>query len=162
GDDASENGFDCDAHAGPPEGGQVRPALEIGTERDPINRPVLIRLHYIDGMDRETCPAIVCCGGRLDIHGRRIGASWGKLDLPAKAGDTEVTMTEVIAGWSLGDTVIVTATTRQNKVAKTFKESTRDSSQTEERVIKAIDGPKLTLDRPLAFAHMAQGDYRAE
>jgi hypothetical protein len=162
GDDASENGFDCDAHNGPPEPGKSRPALEIGTDRDPVNQAVLIRLHYVEGMDRETCPAIVCCGGRMDIHGRRIASSWGKLDLPAKVGDTEVTMTEAIPGWGIGDRLIITATTRQNKVAKTFKESTSESSQTEERIIKAFDGRKLTLDRPLTYPHTAVGDYRAD
>jgi hypothetical protein len=162
GDDASENGFDCDAHAGRPEPGKARPALEIGTDRDPVNQDVLIRLHYVEGMDKETCPAIVCCGGRMDIHGRRIATSWGKLDLPAKAGDTEVTLKEVIAGWGVGDRVILTATTRQNKVAKTFKESTSESSQTEERIIKAINDRKITLDKPLTYTHTAQGDYRAD
>ena len=29
----------------------------------------VIRLHYVEGMDKESCPAIVCCGGRMDFHG---------------------------------------------------------------------------------------------
>src|SRR5262249_5005579 len=69
GNDASENGFDCDAHAMelPPD--KPRPALEVGTPEEPVvGHTALIRLHYVQGMDRESCPAIVCCGGRLDLH----------------------------------------------------------------------------------------------
>jgi len=45
--------------------------LEIDTIDRPIPAQVTatIRLAYIPGMNAETCPAIVCCGGRWDIHG---------------------------------------------------------------------------------------------
>jgi len=46
--------------------------------------------------------------------------------------------------------------------AKTFKESTRDSTQTEVRRIKAFDGLTLTLDEGLSFDHTVEGEYRAE
>src|SRR5437870_3810614 len=57
GDDASEDGFDCDAHqmADAP---AVRPVLEVGTPDRPVEvgKTALIRLVHIDGMDRESCP----------------------------------------------------------------------------------------------------------
>ncbi len=37
GDDASENGFDCDAHAPELPPGQPRPALEVGTPNRPLD-----------------------------------------------------------------------------------------------------------------------------
>src|SRR5262249_9139132 len=55
-----------------------------------------------------------------------------------------------------------TATTRQNKVKKTFRASVRNNSQTEERSIHAIDGVKLTLDMPLQFEHNGTGEYRGD
>jgi len=66
GDDASEDGFDCDAHVKEPPAGQPRPALEVGTPDHPIDvgRTALIRLTYVNGLDKQSCPAIVCCGGR--------------------------------------------------------------------------------------------------
>ncbi len=81
GDDASENGFDCDAHIVPPKPGQPMPALEVGTPERPIDagRTALIRLAYIAGMDKESCPAIVCCGGRMDFHGAPLNRTWVKL-----------------------------------------------------------------------------------
>jgi hypothetical protein len=83
GDDASENGFDCDAHVRPPDPSAPRPALEVGTPERPIDakHTALIRLTYHEGMDRETCPAIVCCGGRMDFHGAPLslpGSSWAR------------------------------------------------------------------------------------
>ncbi len=38
GDDASEDGFDCDAHPAEPVAGAPRPALEVGTADGPIGR----------------------------------------------------------------------------------------------------------------------------
>ena len=46
----------------------------------------MIRLAYVDGMDRETCPAIVCCGGRMDFHGAPMSRTWVKLGATAAEG----------------------------------------------------------------------------
>jgi hypothetical protein len=164
GDGASENGFDCDAHLREPDPTRPRPALEVGTPDRPIDakHTALIRLVAFDGMDRETCPAIVCCGGRMDFHGAPMNHTWVKLGATAKAGDTTVTLAEAVSGWRAGDRVILTATTRQNKQKKTFRPSVRDATQTEERLIKAIDGAKVTLDGPLEFEHLGAGEYRGE
>ena len=72
GTDASENGFDCDAHLPAADPTHPRPALEVGTPWQPIDpeHTARIRLVYFPGMDRQSCPAIVCCGGRMDLHVR--------------------------------------------------------------------------------------------
>src|SRR5262249_31885575 len=112
GDDASEDGFDCDAHVRVLEPGQPRPALEVGTPDRPIDakHTALIRLVYIDGMDKETCPAIVCCGGRMDFHGAPLSRTWVKLGATAKPGDATVTLAEDVSGWRVSDRVVLTAT----------------------------------------------------
>jgi hypothetical protein len=70
GDDPSEDGFNCEAHAAERPAGTARPALEVGTPDQPIDRhTALIRLTPVDGLDKQSCPAIVCCGGRMDFHG---------------------------------------------------------------------------------------------
>jgi hypothetical protein len=170
GDDASEDGFDCDAHSEKPEPGKARPALEIGTQDRPLDPKftATIRLALVEGLDKESCPAIVCCGGRMDFHGAPMGRTWLKLGGDAKKDDDAVSLAEEPAGWRVGDRVIVVATERQHKESQdptnrnTFKDSTRDLTQTEERVVKAIDGKKLTLDKPLAFDHRGDGAYRGE
>jgi hypothetical protein len=162
GDKASESGFDCDAHVMKTDG--PKPVLEVGTPDSPVaaDRSALIRLHYVSGLDKESCPAIVCCGGRMDFHGAAMSRSWVKLGEVAKAGSTEVELSEAVDGWRVGDVILLTATLRQNKQKKTFKPSTRDSSQSEERRIKALDGKKVTLDKALTYDHAASGNYRGE
>jgi hypothetical protein len=157
GDDASENGFDCDDHIPAPRPGQPLPALEVGTPERPIDagRTALIRLAYVAGMDKESCPAIVCCGGRMDFHGAPLSRTWVKLGVTAKKGDTAVTLAEPVSGWRVGDRLIVTAT-------RLTRDDNRGDTATEERTLRAIDGARLTLDKPLDLEHLGEGDYRGE
>src|SRR5262249_3429154 len=114
GDEASsEDGFDCDAHVKKIDG--PRPALEVGSPDEPVasGNVALIRLHYVAGLNKESCPAIVCCGGRMDFHGAPLSRTWVKLGQTAKAGDTKLTVSEEVTGWQVGDLVMLTATTRQ-------------------------------------------------
>ncbi len=160
----SEDGFDCDEHQETGDHKQSQAALEIGTQDKPIKagHRALVRLVYFEGMDRNSCPAIVCCGGRLDLHGASLEKTWVKLGEPSHPGDTVVTTKEAVGDWRVGDRIIISATTRQSKQKKTFTPSVRGNAQTEERVLTAIDGDKLTLDRPLIFEHVAEGEYRAD
>ncbi len=164
GDDASEDGFDCDAHLSVDNKKWPRAVLEVGTPERPIDakHTAIIRLHYVAGQDKQSCPAIVCCGGRMDFHGTPMNRTWVKLGATAKKGDAEVTLDEAVTGWKAGDRVILTATTRQIKTKKTFTPSVKDSPQTEERIIKTVAGAKITLDKALDFEHLGDGDYRAE
>jgi hypothetical protein len=115
GDDASENGFDCDAHVPVLAAGEARPALEVGTLNQPIDAKytATIRLKYFDGQDKQSCPAIVCCGGRMDFHGAPLSRTWLKLGAPAKKGDADIMLSEQVQGWKAGDRIIITA--RENK-----------------------------------------------
>lgn len=154
GNEYSEEGFDCDGHLPSTDGMKHRPELLVGTAEQPIAKRALIRLHYIDGMKKDSCPAIVCCGGRWESHGRPLSRTWVKLGASAKSGDSAVSLAEAVNGWKVGDHIIVTASEVHG--------SARTESTTEERTIAAIDGTKLTLDKPLAMAHLGSGDYRSE
>ncbi|MBI3822699.1 MAG: G8 domain-containing protein [Planctomycetes bacterium] len=163
GNDATENGFDCDAPGA--DAKDFPPGvLLVGTPGLPIDakHTALIRLHYVKGHDPLSCPAIVCCGGGMDLHGAPMSRTWVKLGATARKDATEITLAEPVTGWKPGDRVILTATTRQIKVKKTFRPSTKDSTETEERIIKAIAGTKITLDKALWFEHRGDGDYRGE
>lgn len=154
-DEFSEEGFDCDHFSGEVDPTKVRPALELGSASDPIpaEHTAIIRLHGVDGLDKDSCPAIVCCGGRMDFHGAALSRTWLKLGAAAKKGDDSVMLAEEVTGWRVGDRLIITAT--QGDLPG-------DQRQTEERTIKAIDGAKLTLDAPLEHAHRGEGDLRGE
>jgi hypothetical protein len=194
GENASEDGFNCDAHPAKPDVSEpavgsvtLSPALEIGTPNDPIpaNHTATIRLVAVEGLDTETCPAIVCCGGRMDLHGVPLSRTWvklgatvnagrvGKLALVSAPGDTEIKLSESVAGWRVGDRAIVTTTTSRSRVNQ--RETLRPRANiplayipkiprayTEERTIKAIEGDRLTVDRPLDYYHQGEGDYRGE
>ncbi|MBS0205601.1 MAG: G8 domain-containing protein [Planctomycetes bacterium] len=155
----SEQGFDCDAHLLEMEDGAVRAALEVGTPDQPIpaNHTALIRLAAVEGQDKQSCPAIVCCGGRMDFHGAPLSRTWLKLGATAGKGETHVTLDEPVTGWRVGDRVIVTAT----HLGRDIGQGT-DRLQTEERTITAVDGARITLNEPLVNAHLGEGDFRGE
>ena len=154
GDEYSEDGFDCEHHVGVPDPSKPRAALIVGTPEKPVNAKnnALIRLVYQEGMNKESCPAIVCCAGQMDFHGAPLSKTWVKLGDAVKAGDNTVTLSEAVTGWKVGDHVILTATQRNYKTG----------DFTEEHAITAIDGLKLTLDKPLTHDHLGAGDYRGE
>ncbi len=156
GDAADDGGFDCDAHLPAADPSGPTPALLVGTPDRPIDagRTAVIRLHYVPGMDRESCPAVVCCGGRWDAHGTPLARTWLKLGAPAKAGDRAVTLAGPAEGWRVGDRVVVTGTQAHGPAAT--------ESTAEERTIAAVGGAAVTLDKPLEMAHLGDGDYRGE
>lgn len=167
GDDASENGFDCDAHLPAADKAAPRPTLQVGSPAHPIDQrhSARIRLRYFDGMDKDSCPAIVCCGGRMDFHGAPMSRTWVKLGASAAIGDRTVTLAEPVTGWRVGDCVIVTATERDRGVRDAIADTegaSRDEPLTEERTIRDIRGTTVTLNRPLAHHHLGTGLYRGE
>ena len=168
GDDYTEDGFNCDAHSRPGSqtqfGNQTQggpPALEVGTPERPIDAKhrALIRLVYFDGMDKESCPAIVCCGGRMDFHGAPLSCTWVKLGATARPGDAEVTLAEPVRGWRAGDRVIVTGTKPRR-----FGGGKRGRTNvfTEERIVRSIEKARLVFDKPLEHEHLGTGAYCGE
>jgi hypothetical protein len=165
-DKCREDGFACDFlhlnKAGLPTGQEQNalPTLEIGTAENPIPAQFTarVRLHYLDGMNRDDAPAIACCSARMEIHGSPLSRSWVKLGANVKTGDQQVTLSEAVQGWRVGDAVIVTASKR-DYTSGSFRDG---DTQTERRTITAINGKNLTLDKPLAYVHFGTGSFRSE
>src|SRR6185436_17936992 len=96
GEEGSEDGFNChemvdvaesaDAARRGGDSASVRASLEIGTRENPIPAGVTatIRLSYFEGMDTNALPALMNCGGRVDIHGAPMHRTWAKLGATAK------------------------------------------------------------------------------
>lgn len=172
GESLSDDGIDSAAHGhthgdhgSTPTGD--RPVVQIGSPGNPLpaNVRAQIQLTYVPGTDEKTWPALICSGGRLDLHGSPMARTWVKLGSAAKVGDGTVTLESPVDGWRVGDNVIVVTTAMiglfDNRTTGQIG-SVRDNSQTEERTIKAIDGAVLTLDKPLAYDHTVDGEYRGE
>ena len=161
GGDEAEDGASC-AHVHSAQ----RPALEIGTSGRPIapEYTALVRLTYFEGTDKDSLPAVVCCGGRMDIHGAPMNRTWVKLGAPVKKGDVHIKLAETVSGWRAGDRVILVATKRQivSDSEDTFRETTRDNTQTEERSIVAVTDSSIALDKAAEFDHVCDGVYRGE
>lgn len=170
-DTCSESGFACDFHgvtkAGEPSDAPRRelPALLIGTPNEPIpaEHTARIRLHHLEGMEKNDAPAIACCSARMEIHGAPLARTWVKLGDDAKAGQEQVVVAEPVADWRVGDEVIVTASKRGAGFGSYRPGAERTSgAQTETRRITAIDGSRLSLDGPLRFDHEGTGEFRSE
>ena len=166
GESTTEDGFDCHSDAPSVVQAGVLPVLEIGSAEQPIPSGVntLIRLVHFEGMNRETLPAIINCGGRWDTHGAPMNRTWLKLGANAKVGDSVVKLAEPVTGWRVGDQVIVTVSKESYGNGNTFRQSAKNPRkvQTEERRITALAGDLVTLDRALDYVHYGEGDYRSE
>lgn len=163
-EDCSEHGFACEfegAQNGPKTPADAWPTLLIGTPEAPIppEHTARVRLHYLDGMNRNDAPAIACCSGRMEIHGSPVSHTWIKLGADVAAGASKVTLSEDMTDWRVGDEVIATATSRA-RGSGSFRDG--KEPQTEQRAITAIDGATITLDRPLKFDHSGTGEFRGE
>lgn len=171
-DTCSESGFACDfSHAsktGEPGVGpdEARPALIIGTAQQPIPaaHTARIRLHFLEGLDKQDAPAIACCSARMEIHGSPLPYTWGKLAADAEAGTRQIELSVSPEGWRVGDEVIVTASQRASGGSSSFRPGARRSKQpqTELRKVASIQGRVVTLDRPLEHFHSGTGDFRSE
>jgi hypothetical protein len=160
----AETSFDCHATVEDkehkPASGE-RAALEVGTMQDPIPHPhtARIRLHMLAGMDKKDGPAIVCCDGRMDLHGAAMNRTWLDLGKHAVPGDTSVVLSEDVTGWRVGDEVLLTGAKRSYASAR---RNNPDASSTETRRITKLDGRTVHLDKPLAHEHLGEGEFRCE
>ena len=156
GDEYSEEGFDCEAHVTAPDSRQAGPALEVGTPNRPIdaNHKALIRLAYHrrhgqaivpghrllrrpDGFPRRADEPHLGQARRHREEGRQHRhPGRGRHRLEGRRSDHP----------------------HRHRQAR----PTGRAANTEERTIQAIDGTKLTLDRPLENEHLGEGLYRGE
>lgn len=167
GDDLSEEGFDCHGPTKPAPG-QPQPVLEIGSANEPIPAAhrAIIRLTYVEGMNLESCPALVCCGGRMELHGAPLSRSWVKLGVDATRGSSEIVFHEPVSGWRVGDHVLLPTTEMsefyQEKDGRRVIGTLADDTETEVGEIAAISEQGLVLKEPLKFKHQAQDKFRGE
>lgn len=164
GDDPSESGLDGHGDAAGSHSELKRPSLLVGSARRPIAKghTSVIRLAEVKGLDPEECPAIICLGGRMEFHGAEVGATWVKLGKAAAVGDSSVLLDRPVTGWNIGDRVIVTATRHPFHKNDDQTPKVLQNPQTEERIVRGIEGARLMLDAPLKFAHFAEGPNRGE
>jgi cell migration-inducing and hyaluronan-binding protein len=84
---------------------------------------------------------IMISGGTLNLHGDRNNA-WTKLAKTAEAGHTEIEVLDA-AGWRIGDEIVLASTDY-------------DPRQAERRMVAAVNGNTLTLDKQLEYMHFGK------
>ena len=124
------------------------PLLEVGTLAEPIpaEYTARIRLHFVEGLDKNDAPALVCCSARMELHGAPMSRTWVDLGADAQPDDAAVTLAEPVTGWKVGDTVIVTASENNTDFSRG---ADPEETGTEERRITRIDAMRNphTLER---------------
>lgn len=158
----TEEGFDCHAPPSDVDETKPRPSLIVGRPGAPIpgKHTALIRLHYVDGMDKDSCPAMVCCAGRMELHGEPMRLTWVKLKKEAAVGANDLTLMESVRDWKAGDHLVITRTQRPGRGGRGGSGG-EESDQNEERKFVSSGGEDLTggyplkLDAPLSFFHYA-------
>jgi hypothetical protein len=158
----NEDGFDCAAHQREIDPKVPRPVLEVGLPNAHIGprHTATIRLVAFADHDPKSCPAIVCCGGRMDFHGTRMSRTWVKLAVTAKKGDDAVTLAEEVRGWRAGDRIIITDT--QGVPSNRRKPPLGLGFIAEERTIKSIEGTQLALSSALDNEHQGADGQHVE
>jgi cell migration-inducing and hyaluronan-binding protein len=118
--------------------------LEAGTEASPHTRKATITLtdtvrdEVMMGMGDR---GIMIAGGTLNLHGDRKN-SWTKLAKTAKAGSNSIDVLDA-AGWRVGDEIVLASTDFNPR-------------QAERRLVSAISGNTITLDRALEYMHFGE------
>src|ERR1044071_5222219 len=127
----------------------VHGELESGTEAKPHTHQATITLTDnvkdedfggLGGKDRSD-RGIMLMGGTLNLHGDRQN-TWTKLARTAEAGSNSIQVLNA-AGWRVGDEIVLASTDF-------------DPHQAERRIISAIRGNAITLDKNLDFMHFGK------
>ncbi len=121
--------------------------LQIGSSTVPFANEAKITLlgqdtgtEVMEGMGEKLLGAMM--GGSIEMYGASRGKSWTRLVATANVGDTVITL-DGAPSWQVGDRVALASTDY-------------DAKQTEESVITAVNGNKVTLGAPLKYMHFGQ------
>ena len=131
--------------------------LEIGTAETPVEAGVKTDILIANNGDIDVTwdPMLLSRGilshGQVEIHGAEKTAFLKVADAPM-AGDRVIELAEVPEGWRVGDTIIVSGTHKTGWTWTGAKEE-HVESQDEEVTITAIEGGRITIDRPLVYDH---------
>lgn len=81
-------------------------------------------------------------GGKIEIHGEPRQRLWTRLNASATPNATQLYLRETV-DWRAGERILIASTDF-------------DMNQAEERRIVAVDGTRVTLDKPLTYLHYGE------
>lgn len=134
-------------------------SLEIGTSDDPVSAEVKVEIMIAGDGDIDTVwdPMLLSRGvvshGSVEIHGAP-KRSFLKVAKTSLLGDSELVLEEAPDGWRVGNRLVVTGTKKRGWAWDDAAQAMRHHpSQDEVVTIVAIDGNRVSIDRPLLFNH---------
>jgi hypothetical protein len=137
-------------------------ALEVGTSASPvpagITAEIIIASKPLDtNFDPEQFGTGFIGFGRVTMHGAIKSPTFVRLATEPMAGQNTLNLSELPAGWNVGDKLLI-PDTRQLKYAEfsnfaSFASVWNAQAQWEERTISAISGTQVTLSQALSFNH---------
>ncbi|MBV7336697.1 hypothetical protein KFU94_52395, partial [Chloroflexi bacterium TSY] len=141
-------------------------ALEVGTESNPILPSITTKIRFADRpIDLESDPGQYGNGlvvfGKITIFGAAKTPTWTRISLEPHAGETTLTLREPVAGWRVGDRIVLPDSRNMSADhPKRLKDFVNSDYQTEVLTISSVspDGRKLMLETPLAFDHLDPTD----
>jgi len=135
--------------------------LQIGTSAQPIAPEVQVEILIAGAGEIDTTwdPMLMSRGvvshGEVEIHGARKTA-FLKAGEPPKRGDQELVLASAPEGWRVGDRLVVTGTFKRGWA---WDNGTRavshHASQDEIVTITALEGVRVSINRPLLYNHYA-------
>lgn len=124
---------------------RVAGALRIGSPDAPFSQKARITLTGPDGPEAITGMGNRVIGvlpeARLELHGE-VRTAWTRLDATAPRGATQLTLAEPV-DWRPGDRIVIAP-------------SGFNPLEAEDRVITAVSGRTITVDRPLDHLHYGE------
>lgn len=133
--------------------------LEIGTATHPVQPQVQAEI-LITGtgdIDLAWDPMLLSRGvvshGSAEIHGASKTSFLKTAKTPLR-GDIELVLSSAPEGWRVGDRLVVTGTVKRGWAwDNAIRKVRHHPSQDEVVKIVSLDGPRVTIDRPLLFNH---------
>ncbi len=132
--------------------------LTMGSELNPVQADVKTRILIADNgaIDTAWDPQQLSRGlvshGTVEVHGQA-KTSHLKVSFDPAAGDKTLVLESAPENWQVGDRIVLTGTRYVPYEIVSGEGWTYQGTEDEERTITAIDGDRITLDRPLDYDH---------
>ncbi|RIH87346.1 G8 domain protein [Calidithermus terrae] len=134
----------------------VHGRLEVGTEDNPFTHKAEIVLTSNNPADNVMNMGAKVLGvmgaGALELHGRPYASSWTRLGATAAKGATEIVLEKAV-DWPVGAEIVIASTDHYGWQAGVDPAKPRS----ERAIIKAVNGPRITLEAPLSYGHYGAG-----
>jgi len=139
--------------------------VEVGTAATPIAANVSAQIVIANSAfgngvsDPDQFGTGIIVLGKLTMHGSVKTPTFVRLAAEPLAGNTTLTLSAPVTGWSVGDRIVLPDTRHIKESEVTPANGWRNAvNQWEERTVQAISGTTLTLNAALTYDHLGARD----